>query len=196
MGLYRGRKSLQRALLLLQTTGATTTDLPEPPNGTKLHEYWELATGKKKLTYTRSASSKPGKKVGAKIHPFSIDVPATNPVATLVKYSNRAQGVISTHIGAASDLNHITADGTDSITRRGFKAATITVFNPTGTETATTSKVLGGSYKKREGASYTFPFGSNATNTIAYAEVRADLLSKALAKNGDASVTFNPEVLK
>jgi len=196
MGLYRGKKSLQRSLLLLQSTGATGTALPEPPAGTKLHEYWELATGNRRLTYTRSASSKPGKKVAAKIHPFGVNPPATNPPTTLVKFSNRANGVIGTHIGADTDLNHVANDGVDSITRKGFKPATITVFNPTGTETSSTSKVLGGSYQKREGASYTFPFGTNATASLAYSEVRADLLAKAIAKNDDATVTFKSEVLK
>ncbi|MBW4689601.1 MAG: hypothetical protein KME40_32045 [Komarekiella atlantica HA4396-MV6] len=199
MPLYRGRKSLQRALLLLRRAGAAegSTDLPEPPAGTELHKYWELATGKRKLNYVRAASSNPGKKVAAKIHPFGINPPAATPPPTLVKYSNRAKGAMSAQVGDAGDLNHVTTADADPINRgRNFRAATITVFNPTGTETPETSQTLGSSYKKRAGASYTFPFGTNPTGTLAYSEVRADLLGKAIALNPDASVSFKPEILK
>ncbi|MEH1887421.1 hypothetical protein [Nostoc sp.] len=198
MGLYRGRKSLQRALLLLRKPGDTegTTDLPEPPAGTELHKYWELATGKRKLDYTRAAGSKPGKLVAAKIHPFGINPPATTPPPTLIKYSNRAHGAMSAQVGDAADLNHITTSDVDPINRgRKFRAATITIFNPTGTETPATSKTLGTAYKKREGASYSFPFGTNASGALAYDEVRRDLLGKALAKNADNTVTFKNEYL-
>ena len=198
MGLYRGRKSLQRALLLLRKAGAEegTTDLPEPPAGTELHKYWELATGKRKLDYTRAAGSKPGKLVQAKIHPFGINPPATTPPPTLIKYSNRAKGAMSAQIGDAADLNHVTTNDADPINRgRKFRAATITVFNPTGTETPATSKTLGTSYKKREGASYSFPFGTNPAGTLAYDEVRSDLLGKAVVLNADATVSFKSEYL-
>ncbi len=198
MVLYRGRKSLQRALQLLRKVGATegTTDLPEPPTGTELHKYWELATGKRKLNYTRSAGSKPGKLIAAKIHPFSINPPAISPPPTLVKYSNRAKGAMSAQIGAVVDLNHVVTNDVDSIDRgRKFKAATITIFNPTGTETVVTSQTLGTKYNKRGGTSYSFPFGTNPTGTFAYDEVRRDLLGKALVLNPDASISFKNEYL-
>lgn len=195
MGLYRGRKSLQNALLLLRTPGQTQTGLPEPPANSQLHNYWELATGNRKLDYTRAPSSSPGKLVVAKIYPFGVDHPATDPKPSLVKFSNRAKGVMSAQIGSDSDLNHA-ANSADAIDRgRKFRAATITIFNPNGTDTEILSQTLRRRYKKRGGASYSYPFGSNATDTLRYSEVKADLLAKATALNPDATVTFKPEFM-
>ncbi|HIK04602.1 MAG TPA: hypothetical protein IGS40_07805 [Trichormus sp. M33_DOE_039] len=196
MGLYRGRRSLQNALLLLRSTTETGTDLVEPPAGSQLHKYWELATGKRQLDYTRNTGSAPGKLVTALIYPFSVNHPATDPTPTLVKFSNRAKGAMTAQIGSEADLNHATSSTIDPIDRgRKFRAATITIFNPTNTETEVTSQTLGRKYKKRGGSSYSYPFGNTATDTLRYLEVKADLLGKALAKNADVTVTFKPEFL-
>ncbi len=169
--------------------GGTVTDAP---TGTPLRLYQDWKAGKREVTYTRDASSNPDKILKLSLNPFGMDVDPAN--LTIVPTSQRANtSSVGDAVRAAANLNtQLTEDATEL---QGFIPAKATIFAGTGSATAQAggSKITGLNYKKRNGASFTMPYGASVANSRE-AEVRAAIRT-ALASSANATVSFKSERL-
>ncbi|PAX60043.1 hypothetical protein [Brunnivagina elsteri] len=188
-------KSLNAALKYLRAPGAggTTTTPVNAPAGSQLAEYQEYKSGKKVITYTRDAASKPGQLDEVKILPFAEA--ATSTDFLLVSFSKRASGQFSATGLTALKLNHrTTGDGANAI---GFTPARATVtIAATTAGTSTPSKITGRTYQKKNNNSYTFPFGQGESTLVSYKAVKADILSAVATGGTNRSVSFRTEVYR
>lgn len=119
--------------------------------GAAIEAYQRFERGES--NYTTTPVDK-GAEVSVIIQPFGYST--DRPVIT--SYSGRAaQNLAGAGVDAAL-LGHLAADP-DAGYQPGFIPAKAIVFVGTAAGVVTTSKITGLSYKKKGGASYTFPFG-------------------------------------
>ena len=178
---------LRYGLTMLQnpTTGASAGD---PPAGSVAAEFKEFISGEKNISYTRDAASKPGSIEKVSVLPFYF-AGATGK-ETIVSQSARADTRTELD-GVQTACNQIAADLDTHSRLANFIPAKAVVFDYSGTTTAATSQITGLRYDKRNGASYTFPYGASATEQ-AERNVRQDILT-AVQALGTASVSFTSE---
>lgn len=183
-------KALNTALKYLATSDAD--DNPQAPTGTYLRKYQDWKSGARDIEYTREAASKPQEILQAELNPFGLAETAAN--AVLVALSKRAS-LASIGNTMKTACNYETENLGETKKLAGFIPAKATVFIGVGTTSGTpeTSKITGAKYKKRGGASYTFPYGASTTKPRE-GEVRTAILT-ALASNTNASVSFTSEKL-
>lgn len=129
-----------------------------------------------------------------KAKPFAV--PATSDPYVIQRSSTRAleTGLASTGLSLA-DLAVSDVLAADTVTDNpNYIPAKIVVFNPTGTTrdvSAAQNKVTGTPYKRRNGSSYTLPFGQGATPGTTLLVAMGYLSDKADAAG--KTVTFKPE---
>ena len=166
-----------------------STELPpDAPAGSVLRNYQDVVSGKKVLTYPRSADSKPGALLQVSVLPFFFGGEAGSE--TIVSLSQRADLASSVESVQAA-CNQITVDPETHKELRGFTPAQATVFIATGSDSVETSKITGVRYNKKGGASYTLPYGASASEK-AEGNVRKDILA-AVNADPDNSVSFTSE---
>jgi len=190
--------NLDAALKYLRPPGATDgAESPDAPTGSQLRQYQDYKAGKRVITYTRATTSNPGDIKSAALKPFSL--PAASTANYLVDISNRALTNIGT-AGLTADVLNIdtTTEGTTNVSKvYGFTPARAIVKNVTGTGagTPTPSKITGASYKKKAGASYSYPFG-RSTDDPSYSEVKAAITNAIANSGGNKGVSFKPEIYR
>ncbi len=178
---------LKYALTTLRTPNSTAA-APDAPTGTIAKKFQDYAAGKVKLVYPRDESSLPKEILKVSVLPFYFGGLAGNE--TIVAQSKRAD-IETTMNGVQTNCNQITVNYETHKVLRGFIPAKATVFDyGTGT-TNPPSQITGVRYTKRNGASYTFPYGASATEK-AEGAVRKDIAA-AVVTLGTASVSFTSE---
>lgn len=130
----------------------------------------------------RSSGSKPGGLTPIQVRPFGRD--GTTEIRIMM--SRRAFNTVNDIIGARGPVATATAVRTPS-----FSPAKAIVFVGTGSEVQTTSEITRLSYQKRQGASYTHPFGGS-TATEKEFEAQNSILTAALTAP-NRTVSFVPE---
>lgn len=189
--------NLDTALKYLRPPGATDgAESPDAPTGSQLRQYQDFKSGKRVVSYIRSTGSNPGDIKSAALKPFAL--PSANTTSYLAEISNRALTNIGT-AGLTTDILNIdtTPEGTANLVKViGFTPARAVVTNVTGTTgSPTTSKITGASYKKKAGASYSFPFG-RSTDDPSYSEVKAAITGAVAGAGGNKGVSFKPEIFR
>ena len=186
--------NLDAALKYLRSTSATADDVaPDAPVGTQLRRYQDFKAGKLKVEYTRDNSSNQ-----IALDPVAL-LPFANPAASTDKFIVDISRRSKNNIGSAAvtlDLLNITETLTGADKIFGFTPARVTIRNITGTGVnSKDSKITGAPYKvKGTAASYTFPFGTQAS-AGSYSEVRGPIIA-AISADGNRSASFQPEILR
>lgn len=183
--------NLNAALKYLRAAGSDSDTIPTAPAGSQLAEYQEFISKRRVVTYTRDASSNPGNLDQVGIRPFALATASTD--IYVVDISARARTGMTTTGLTDAILNHEEVDGNSKIVR-GFTPARATVsVIPAGDGVITTSKITGAKYRKKDVASYTFPFGRGSDDTNLAAAKSAIIAGVA---NGTANrgVSFKPEI--
>lgn len=186
--------NLDAALKYLRSTGATEDAIaPDAPTGTQLRRYQDFKAGKLKVTYTRATSSNQIALDPVALKPFAD--PAASTDKFIVDVSRRSKNNIAA-AGVTLDLLNISETLTDASKIFGFTPARVTIRNVTGTGTALKdSKITGAPYKtKGTAASYTFPFGSQASGG-SYSEIRGAIIA-AISDDANRSASFQSEILR
>ncbi|MFN6485440.1 MULTISPECIES: hypothetical protein [unclassified Nostoc] len=186
--------NLDAALKYLRSPSAGAEDLaPDAPAGSQLKKYQDFKAGKVKIDYTRASTSNPGNIEEVALEPFAL--PAASTDKYIVDISKRAKDNY-TAAGVSEGVLNISATLTSATRVFGFTPARATVKNVTGTTASSaTSKITGKQYKKKAAASYTFPFGSQASNG-SFSEVKADIVAAVAGAGGNKGVSFKPEIFR
>lgn len=178
---------MKRALELLRTPNSNTP-APDAPQGSILKNFQDFNSKKTIVSYPRSEDSKPGSIEKVSVLPFYFG--GADDKQTLVPFSQRVDDESSLD-GVQSACNHVQADVENHLELRGFIPAKATVTVLSGTTSQETSKITGIRYQKRNGKSYTLPYGaSNAEK--AEGNVRADIVA-AVNALGNAAISFTSE---
>jgi hypothetical protein len=124
-------------------SGGENATVPDAPAGTALKKFQDYKSGKIKVEYTRSNSSKPGETLDVSLRPFAF--PAADARTILTTISTRAK---SSFVTFELDLAKLGLDETPeptAIEMAGFKPARAICKHTTGTTpgAATTSKITG-----------------------------------------------------
>jgi len=186
--------NLDAALKYLRAPGATSgTAVITAPAGSQLAEYQEFKSGKKIITYTRDAGSKPGSLGEAFIKPFGLA--AADTKVFIVDYSARAKTAMANSGLSDTVLGHDTTP-TDPQRVYNFTPARATVtIVATGEGTTTSSKITGKSYKKKANNTFTYPLGRTSTNP-SYSEQRGAIVVAVASGNTNRGVSFKPEIYR
>lgn len=187
--------NLDAALKYLRPPTAPEGELaPDAPTGSQLRKYQDYKAGKVSVTYTRATSSNPGNIDEVSLQTFAL--PAANTARYIVPISSRAKTNYTTAGVSTAELNISDPIAGGAVEIFGYTPARVTIANVTGT-TATTvaSKLTGKPYKKKATATYTFPFGSKATNG-SFSEVKAAITAAVAASGGNKGVSFKPEIFR
>ena len=126
------------------------------------------------------------------VNPFGY--PTAEGNLAIVPISQRASlSTVGTAIRTAANIDDETEVGAQTLS--GFIPAKATIFAGTGatTEVADGSKITGLRYDKRNGASYTIPYGASVARPKEV-EVRA-AIKAALVASPNATVSFKSERL-
>lgn len=181
--------NLEAALKYLNPRGTDGESTSEAPAGSQLRYYQDWRSGKRSVDYgDRDANSKPGDLKRVTVKPFAF--PSADTTEYIVDYSTRADnnisaaGITKTNLGIKEDAS----DGTVIV---NFKPAKVIVTVVGTTTTNEESKITGRKYKKKNNASYTYPFG-RTTDKPTYAAAKAQLIEDAEAAN--RVISFQPEV--
>jgi hypothetical protein len=166
----------------------STAPAPDAPVGTVARKYQDYAGKKVKLTYVRSATSKPEALLKVSILPFYYGGVAGTEA--IVNQSKRAD-IASNLGGIQTQCNQVTVNFDTHKKLSNFIPAKVTVHDFTNTVTKEVSKITGLNYDKKAGASYTFPFGATTTEKSP-SEVIKGILA-AVNTLGTASASFTPE---
>lgn len=132
-----------------------------------------------------------------KLKPFGV--PSTESVLTVLKRaSTRALSTELQSTGLAlTDLSVSVVQASNTVfDDPTFQPAKIIVFDAEATTTNVTAaqnKVTGTAYKRRNGKSYTLPFGQGTTPGATVTAAMAYLARKVDAATGRKTVTFKPE---
>ena len=181
---------LNAAIKYLATSAAD--DRPQAPAGSYLREYQDWRAGLREVSYTRNTTSNPDKLLKVAINPFGYTIGTANQaLTTLSKRTENYAKVAGVRTAANIELELVD----DAKPVIGFVPAKATVFAGTGTTTTVTggSKITGVVYKKRNGASYTFPYGASSTNPREI-NVREAILT-VVKDEENTSVSFTSERL-
>jgi hypothetical protein len=175
-------------------SGGDNATVPDAPAGTALKKFQEYRSGKVKIEYTRSNSSKPGETLDVGLRPFAFPAADTRTVRTTI--STRAKSNFGTF---ELDLAKLGLDETPeptAIEMAGFKPARAVCRHTTGTTPGSPvpSKITGQSYRTKAAATYTFPIG-RTTAEPTWGEQKSAIANKIEGLGGTKSVTFKPEVL-
>ncbi|WP_319422745.1 hypothetical protein [Pleurocapsa sp. FMAR1] len=166
----------------------STAPTPDAPTGTVAKKFQDFVGKKTRLVYPRAADSKPGEINKVSVLPFYFNGAAGKE--TIVAQSKRADEAAPL-AGVQTQCNQITVDFENHVKLAGFIPAKVTVFDYGTASTSTLSQITGERYDKKNGKSYTFPYGASATEK-AEAEVRKGI-SAAVVTLGTASVSFSRE---
>ncbi|NJK58733.1 MAG: hypothetical protein HC939_23515 [Pleurocapsa sp. SU_5_0] len=178
---------LKYALETLRTPNSTAA-APDAPAGTVARKFQDYKGGKVKLTYTRSADSKPGQIQKVSILPFYFGG-AENSEAIVAQ---SARAILNSDLSAVrTQCNQKVANFETDAKLSRFIPAKATVFDYGTATTSETSQITGIRYDKKTGNSYTYPFGASATEKTP-GEVRKGILA-AVTALGTASVSFSDE---
>jgi hypothetical protein len=186
--------NLDAALKYLRSTSADSDDIaPDAPAGTQLRRYQDFKSGKIKVEYAREGTSNQIALDPVALLPFSN--PASSTDKFIVQMSRRSKNNVGA-AGVTLDLLNVSETLTDAEKIYGFTPARVTIRNISGTATTSKdSKITGAPYKvKGDAASYTFPFGSQAT-AGSYSEIRGAIIA-AISDDGNRSASFKPESVR
>ncbi|WP_017314924.1 hypothetical protein [Mastigocladopsis repens] len=191
MGKYN---ALNAALKYLRNVGnSEDTPVPNAPAGTQLARYQDYKAGKINVNYVRSAGSNPGDLEEVDVKPFAVAAASTT--LAMVDYSQRARNNIGQTGLSVDALNHVATSANSSRIISFVPArATVVIYGLTD-GVATTSKITGRPYKKRNNTSYTYPFGQGA-DAPNYAAAKAAIANAVAAGNTNRGVSFKPEVYR
>ena len=178
---------LEHALKTLRTPNNTGL-VPEAPSGTILAKYQDYAKGAVVVNYPRSSGSLPEELIQTTVFPFFYGGVATT--GAIVRFSKRAAEA-GTVDAIQQVCNLVAVDPESHSYKRKFVPAKVTAFVGTGSETAATSKITGVRYSKRNGQSYTFPYGASVAEPKE-SQVRKDMVV-ATAANENISLSFRSE---
>lgn len=189
MARKRQRFSRLKAALKLAGGGAAA--------GSALANFKDFQEGRRKIEIQNKVPADKRGRRGVAILPFNIAAPA-NPGAgdryrtTITIYSNEGRGTLSL---SNAELGYDALEAGNQSTE-DFYAARLIVFVPTSGESTPTSAVTGKEYKRKNGKSYTIPFG-RATDSAASAEETRRIVLAGKAKTGGTSkatsVSYEPE---
>lgn len=185
-------KSLKRALVLIRKT-TDTGNFVEPPSGSALDEYVQYRKMEKVLKYPRDTSSKQEAMIPVAVRPFGY-TSAVDSAAEAVRCSISQRTLTSgTPNGVKAKCNILEA-AADIPTRKtmGFVPAKATVKKSTASSETPKSQITGLEYRKKNTASFTFPYGQKSTTT-AEIEVRNEILGVVKGLGVGFSVGFNSE---
>lgn len=195
----RGRKILDGALKLLRPSeGAAPVDLADT---TPLGYYQKVKASQKEISYgQRAATSKPGEIVMYATIPFAEGSDA-DPIFAKIGASKRAveaNGQTGLTVALMNLVNtEAILDAASELV--GFVPATATVrVNQDGT-TRPTSKLTNRPYTKRNGNSFTLPFGAGAAAADTdipkgYKGMKAEIIQAVETGTANRSVSFKPEI--
>lgn len=166
--------------------------IADAPAGTPLRMYQDWKAGRRVIEYTRDEGSNPDRILKVAINPFGY--PTVEGNLAIVPVSQRA--ILSSTgaaIKTAANIEDETEVGAQDLT--GFIPAKAIIFAGTGTTTLNGdgSEITGLKYRKRNGASYTIPYGASVSKPKEM-EVRA-AIKAALAASPNATVSFKSERL-
>lgn len=156
-----------------------------------MSEYNEFLTRQKKLVYPRAAESNPDNLLVVSVNPFGFAVDPANEV--FVDLSQRVDQFSTLNtVKTACNISNPAGGSARRLT--AFRPAKATVFYQTtvGSTSPATSQITSIPYQKRNGDSYTYPYG--AAGTERENDTRTDILTAANAIAG-ASVSFRSEKL-
>lgn len=185
---------LKAALRYLRPlSGGENATTPDAPAGTALKKFQDYLSGKTKIEYTRSNSSKPGEILDVSLRPFAFAAADARTIRTTI--STRAQSNIGTFELSLVQLGLDETPEATAIEMVGFKPARAICRHTTGTTPGSpiSSKITGQSYRTKAATTYTFPVG-RTTNEPTWAEQRSVIANKIELLSGTKSVSFKPEV--
>lgn len=126
-----------------------------------------------------------GRSIRVVVTPFGFDPGAGGVVVRATQRSNAA-------IGGSLGTRISTTVGTDDRPFPGFKPAKVIVFQAAGNSIVRTSDITGLQYLRRQGESYTHPFGASS-NTDKEIEALEAITTALIAANGNRTVSYQPE---
>ena len=174
-------------------SGGENATVPDAPTGTALKKFQDYQSGKVKIEYTRSNSSKPGEILDIALRPFAF--PAADDRTILTTISARAKSNIGTFELQLAQLGLDETPEVTAIEMAGFQPARAICKHTTGTTPGSpiSSKITGQSYRTKAGVTYTFPIG-RTTNEPTWGEQKSAIATKIEALSGNKSVSFKSEV--
>lgn len=162
-----------------------------PPAGSPLETYQKYKKGDLIVEYPRTGTdSNPGNIITAVINPFAV--PAGPDNLTIVAFSDRARREVpgSNLLTACKHTTPLPDPLPEA--RAGFIPAKVTIFVPEEGTSPKTSKLTGIDYRKRNGASYTYPYGKS-TGTPNESQVRSDILTALGGNAFEGTASFQSE---
>ena len=193
----KGRKILDGALKLLRPSqDADAVDLADT---TPLGYYQAVKAGKKAVKYTRATSSKPGEYFLYETIPFAEGSDASPTLAKIPVSKRAIEGIGGTGLTTAILNIVVVGDDSTAVEIQGYRPATATVKVSQDGSVSTTSKLTNRTYQKKNGASYTFPFGlGTAGGDTDLPEGlkgrKAAIIIAVEAGAASKSVSFKPEI--
>jgi hypothetical protein len=174
-------------------SGGEGATVPDAPAGTALKKFQDYKSGKVKVEYTRSNSSRPGEILDVALRPFAFPAADTRTLRTTM--STRARSGFTTFELDFAKLGLDDTPEPTAIQMAGFKPARAICRNTTGTTpgSLTPSKITGQSYRSRAAVTYTFPIG-RTTAEPTWGEQKSAIANKIEGLSGTKSVSFKPEV--
>lgn len=166
--------------------------IADAPSGTPLRLYQDWKAGRRVIEYTRDGGSNPDRILKVSVNPFGY--PTTEGSLAVVPVSQRAiLSTVGAAIKTAANIEDETEVGAQEL--RGFIPAKAIIFAGTGTASTTgePSEITGLRYKKRNGASFTIPYGASVSKPREV-EVRA-AIKAVLVSSPNATVSFKSEKL-
>lgn len=181
---------LEAALKYIRPPRGTAVE--DAPAGTALRLYQDWKAGKRVIEYTRDEGSNPDRILKVAVNPFGY--PAADGNLAIVPISQRASlSAVGAAIQTAANIEENIDLGAQELT--GFIPAKATIFAGSGTTTlvANGSEITGIPYRKRNGASFTIPYG-RSVGMPTEIEVR-NAIKAALVASPNATVSFKSERL-
>jgi hypothetical protein len=161
---------------------------PDAPAGSVARKFQLFKAGKVDLKYPRDEGSRPEQLKEVSILPFYFG--GAVGTEAIVKQSKRADEAES--MGSIQTAcNQITVDLLTHGTLAKFQPAKATVFDVGAGTKPAKSQITGIDYKKRNGKSYTFPYGASTTEKTPAAVEKTILTAVKALKT--ASVSFKSE---
>ncbi|NJK27281.1 MAG: hypothetical protein HC925_00005 [Coleofasciculaceae cyanobacterium SM2_3_26] len=185
---------------LFETLRSLKGTSPDPEKAAEIANFKQYLDGNRKITI-KPIDPKKYELREASIAPFNLQLAAagaiTNAERYVVTFTEMSNAGLSSVGVTRTDLG-MEPTHEDNVFSSNFYPALIRVFIPSGSGQTSTSAITGKSYKRRNGTSYTYPFG-RTTLQSAEQEARAALtidIKGARPENAKATVSYEPEIFR